>query len=80
MAGSKQTPQPILPSNNTIIVSLLNTYQDKGATLTQLADLYKVDVRTFKKWIAGLKDLKTDESRIYTPSQVKKIIKHIDEP
>lgn len=58
----------------------LKRYELTGATLGQLAQVYKVDLRTFKKWIKPLGTIKTDDSRILTPAQVKQIVNHVDRP
>ncbi len=60
----------------------------KTYSKTQLADLYKIDVRTLRKWIknnnALIEELKSVgykiKQRSFTPLQVKTIFKHLGQP
>lgn len=49
--------------------------------LRELAQLYKVDRRTFQKWLIPLeKKIKKREGQFYTTAQVRLIFKHLDLP
>lgn len=56
----------------------------KAYNSKQLAAIYGVSTKLFSEWLKDLKEiepqLKNHKRRIFTPAQVKLIVKHLDEP
>jgi len=63
------------------MTSTIQTTQIKPCTLTQLAAIYGVHVRTMKKWISPHQEaIGQKQGRIYTALQVKVIFEKLGLP
>lgn len=56
------------------------TFKIQAYSRKELTEEYRVSLKTFNRWISGIKDLGEYVGKSFTPAQVKKIVDHIGEP
>ena len=56
------------------------SFQMQAYNKKELAALYKVSLRTFKRWLRNVPELGHYVGRCFTPAQVQKIIDHLGTP
>ncbi len=53
----------------------------RAYTIKELASLYRVSTKTFRKWLAKMKtDIGPRIGHFYNPAQVKAIVQHMGKP